>query len=588
MAASLDSLSKNLTDEQMEITKSFYTGELFELAKLKGTYPYEYIDHPDRFNETELPSKDKFYSSLNQSEVSDEDYKHAQDVWKAFKCRNLGDYHDLYNKIDVLLLADIFENFRRTCMKSYGLDPAWYFTAPGLTWDAMLKCTKVELDTLDDIDKVNFVERGIRGGLSVCMHRHAKANNRYMNDHDPTQETSYLMYYDINNMYAFAMCQPMPLCDITWDTDVSIDQVLETADDNETGYIVEVDVSYPRELHETHKDLPFLPVRANKLLATLYDKSHYVVHYVTLKQAVENGLIVTKLYKTLKFKQSRWIQPYINLNTQMRIKATNNFEKDFYKLMNNAVFGKTMENVRKRVEIHLIIDESKVKKQIVKANFKRSVVYDVKLVMIEMDKTKVTLNKPIQVGMAVLDVSKTLFYDFHYNYIRKHYGNKAILAYCDTDGGTYWFRGVEDVYKDMKQNLEYFDTSDYPEDNQFGMPRVNKKVLGKMKDENNGKIMTEFVGLRSKMYAMTVQDGKTTKRAKGVQKAVVQKNLTVDMYKDVLHHQRILRAEVRAIRSRHHDVTTVLQNKIALNYQNDKRVILEDGVTTVPHRFNPL
>jgi len=181
-----------------------------------------------------------------------------------------------------------------------------------------------------------------------------------------------------------------------------------------------------------------------------------------------------------------------------------------------------------------------------------------------------------------------MLYGFHYNYIRKLYGDKAILGYSDTDSTVYWFKGVDDVYEDMKQNLEYFDTSDYPEQNQFGMPRVNKKVLGLMKDENNGKIMTEFVGLRSKMYAMTVQDGKTTKRAKGVQKAVVQKNLTVDMYKDVLVNQRILRAEVRAIRSKHHDVTTVLQNKIALNYQDDKRVILEDGVTTVPHGFNPV
>jgi hypothetical protein len=396
------------------------------------------------------------------------------------------------------------------------------------------------------------------------------------------------MYLDLVNMYGWAMSQNLPISDIEWDKDVTLDQILSTPDDSEIGWFVEADISYPRELHEQHKDLPFLPVRTNKLLATLNDKSHYVVHYVALKQAVAHGLVVTMLHKALRFRQSKWLEPYINLNTQMRTKATNAFEKDFYKKMNNATFGKTMENVRKRVEILIIADERKARKRIAKANFKRSTIYGDYLVMLEMGKTNVKLNKPIQIGMAVLDISKTLLYDFHYNYIRKKYGNKATNLYCDTDSSVYWFRGVDDIYEDMKQDLQYFDTSDYPEDNPFNMPRVNKKVLGKMKDENNGKILTEFVGLRSKMYAMAVQDGKTTKKAKGVQRAVVEKNLTVEMYKDVLLNQKIQRAEVRAIRSKHHKVTTVLQNKIALNYLDDKRLIMDDGVTTVPHGYNPI
>jgi hypothetical protein len=180
MASSLDALSKNLTKEQCKNIGRRYSGKQLDLLLRKGVYPYDYVDCLAKLDETSLPPKDAFYSRLNDSGITDEDYEHAQTVWKEFGCKTFRDYHDLYNESDVLILADVFENFRDVCMKHYKLDPAWYYTAPGLAWDAALKLTDVELELLSDYDMVLMIKHGIRGGISTISHRYAHANNKYM------------------------------------------------------------------------------------------------------------------------------------------------------------------------------------------------------------------------------------------------------------------------------------------------------------------------------------------------------------------------------------------------------------------------
>ena len=154
--------------------------DLFELLRRKGVYPYEYMDCTMRFGDTSLPPKEKFFSALSEKHISDSDYEHAQRVWTAFQCRTMGDYHDLYLDTDVNLLADVFETFRATAMGTYGLDPAHYYTLPGFAWDALLKFTGISLSLLSCVDMHLFIERGLRGGVSMASHRHAKANNRYV------------------------------------------------------------------------------------------------------------------------------------------------------------------------------------------------------------------------------------------------------------------------------------------------------------------------------------------------------------------------------------------------------------------------
>ncbi|XP_067211783.1 uncharacterized protein [Linepithema humile] len=385
--------------------------------------------------------------SLTGETVSESDYAHATNVWQTFSIEDLGQYSDLYLKTDVLLLADIFQNFRNMSIKSYGLDPAHYYTLPGYTWDAMMKYTRVKFELLTDIDMVLFVERGIRGGLSQCSNRYAAANNKYMPSYDPSEPSSYLMYYDVNNLYGWAMCQPLPYAKFRWVDDVENFNVMSVASDSATGYVLEVDLEYPANLHDAHSDLPFCPTRDKppgkreiKLLATLCDKQRYVIHYRNLQQCVRHGLRIAKIHRVLQFAQSPWLRGYIELNTQFRTRATNDFEKNLYKLMNNAVFGKTMENVRNHTDVRLVTQwEGRygAEAMIAKPNFHSRNVFSENLIAVELRKLEVKFDKPIYVGMCILDISKTCLYEFHYEYMAPLYRDNCKIMYTDTDSLIY-------------------------------------------------------------------------------------------------------------------------------------------------------
>ena len=211
MATSLDKLVNNLPKDDFINLRSYYSGDKFNLLTRKGVYPYEYMDSLEKLKETELPPKEAFYSRLNDEDISDENYAHAKKVWKTFNMKTLKDYHELYNKVDVLLLADVFENFRNICINNYELDPAHYFTAPGLAWDAALKVTGVNLELLSDVNMLLMVEKGIRGGVSMISNRYGKANNKYMGDKFNFNEPStYIQYLDANNLYGWAMSKSLP------------------------------------------------------------------------------------------------------------------------------------------------------------------------------------------------------------------------------------------------------------------------------------------------------------------------------------------------------------------------------------------
>ncbi|KYN02533.1 hypothetical protein ALC62_06651 [Cyphomyrmex costatus] len=396
LSSSLDKLASYLEKDKLKIVRSEFSSlsdEDFNLLTRKGVFPYEYVDCVEKLNDTRLPPRESFHSSLTGDTVSESDYAHAANVWKRFSVRTLGEYSDLYLKTDVLLLTDVFENFRESCVASYGLDPAHYYTLPGFTWDAMLKHTRVKFELLTDIDMVMFIERGIRGGLSQCSGRYAKANNN-----------------------GWAMCQPLPYADFRWAEDAANFDANAIAPDSPTEYILEVDLECPQHLHDVHADLPFCPMRdkppgkrENKLLATLYYKQRYVIHYRNLQQCIHHDLRVTKIHRVLRFAQSAWLRDYIELNTQFRTRAKNDFEKNLYKLMNNAVFGKTMENVRDRVDVKLVTTwdgRYGAEALIAKPNFHSRSVFAENLIAVELRKLEMKFDKPIYVGMCILDISK--------------------------------------------------------------------------------------------------------------------------------------------------------------------------------------
>ena len=288
MSSSLDSLVKNLVSGRKKLFGfEDYSDLQYDLLTRKGVYPYEYINSWDRFEETQLPPINAFYSNLNMSSISKDDYQRAQKVWEEFEIRNLGDYHDQYLRTDVVLLANMYEAFRDTCLRHYSLDPAHFYTSPGLAWKACLKCTGIKLELLTNPDMLLMLEWGIRGGITQVVGKYALANNKYMRDRfDPKSESSYLQCPDAKNLYSWAMSQPLPTGGFRW-VDVNPNEISELATRNDKSYILEVNVSYPKELHNPHNDLPFMCERVEingveKLVPNLRDKKNYIIHIKAL------------------------------------------------------------------------------------------------------------------------------------------------------------------------------------------------------------------------------------------------------------------------------------------------------------------
>ena len=367
--SSLYALVKNFSDNDFKYLSQEFSGDLFKLVKQKEVDPYEYMDSFEKLYEDKLPDKCKFFSSFKNECITEKDYLHAIDVWNVFKMNTMGDYHDLYLKTDVLLLADVFEKFINTCLDYYGLDPCHYFSSPGLSWDALLKMTGIELELISDIDMLLFIEKGMREGISYIAKRYSKGNK-------------YIVYLDANNLYGCTMSQYLPYREFKWLNQKEIDGF----DVNVTecnliidGYILEVDLEYLDELHELHNDYALAPEKlemshnmlsnycsniandnginvggVNKLVPNLGNKSKYVLHYKNLQLYLSSGVKLTKLHRILKFKQSDWLKKYTDFNLDKRKHATNSFKKDFFKLLNKSVFRKAMENLRKIINVRLV------------------------------------------------------------------------------------------------------------------------------------------------------------------------------------------------------------------------------------------
>ena len=312
------------------------------------------------------------------------------------------------------------------------------------------------------------------------------------------------------------------------------------------------------------------------------------MHHKTLKLYESIGLKIMRIHRGIKFEESAWLKPYdvmkpyITLNKDLRTNARNDFEKDFFKLMNNSVFGKKMENIWNRVDIRLVNDRRKAEKLAVKPNFKHLTIFDEDLVSIHMKRTKLKFNKSVYCGMAILDLSKTLMYDFHYNYIKLKFGENAKLLFTDTDFLCYETKNY-DFFKDVSQDVEQkFDTSNYPKDHKSGIPTgKNKKVIGMMKDEAGGKIIEEFAGLRAKLYSYKMYEGKEEKKYKGIKKNVIKNKITQEDYKNCLFQAKIKLTKMNVICSRAHNIYTEKINKVALSCEDDKRIILKDKIHTL-------
>jgi hypothetical protein len=437
---------------------------------------------------------------------------------------------------------------------------------------------------------------------------------------------------DANNLYGYAMIQKLPHSDFAWvedpdDLDYIKDALKTYSDDDwessDQGFIVEVDLEYPKELHDAHSDYPLAPERlcvdasqvssycreyntkfnrtftsTSKLMCHLGERTRYVIHAKTLGLYLRLGMKLKRIHRALSFHQEAWMADWINGNTAKRAKAQTDFEKDLFKLANNACFGKTMENVRGRMNLKLCCDPTKYKRYVNRVDYLNDfqIAGDEEnaLMAVNLREKVVKLDKPIFAGLAVLDLSKHWMYHSYYNVFKPMFGPTMRLGATDTD--SFMIDVTGDVNKIIWDNREHFDLSNYPNkkddpslaQNHPLYDSTNKKVLGKFKNELAGEIIAERVNLRAKLYSFNVYDPKTgtyssEKRCKGISQAVVKKAMHFNDYKQTLMDQSRQYRKQYMLRSKNHTIYTVCINKVALSSYDDKRYILDGGLDSLAY-----
>ena len=612
LPSSLDNLSSDLSDaKKIHFLNQLFPGDVSLLLK-KGALPYEYLDSHERFNESELPPLELFHSSLTDSTISESCYESLKRVWDKFQCKTLGDFHDIYLKVDVLLLAAVFENFRQTSIEFFNIDPPHHWSAPGLTWAAALKTTCIKLTLLADLDMLMMIEKGIRGGLTMVSKRHVIANNPEVPNYNPAKPKTHILYLDVNNLYGFAMIQRLPVRGFRWidvdSSDTLLSDILSTPDDGDHGFFVEVDLEYPSDLHDAHNDYPLAPERREitrdalsdyqkilleklesqgikykptpKLMTTFFKKEKMVLHYRTLKFYKEKGMVITKLHRVIAFRQEVWLKPYVDFCTSQRQLATNTADSNFWKLNVNALYGKTIENVRNHLNVVAVDTPSRANFQVRKELCERFLILNDNLALVQVKKGHVFMNKPISVGFSILELAKLQMYKLHYDTFKAYFNDKIQLIYTDTDSLIYEIE-TNDLSTDLSNLSDVMDFSNYDKSDPL-YSSSNHRKIGYLKDEMGGKPIHEFIGIKPKLYAFKTDDG-IKKVAKGVQRSTLKKKIDFDDYKNCLFNEIVNREDVTRLGSRNHQISLIKQNKIALSPLDDKRFLLNDKINSLAY-----
>ena len=655
MQSSLANILDSMTDEQKPRLESI-SPEHFDLVKAKGLFPYEWFDSEERLDDPIPMDKAAWYSNTRLTGIGDKDLELVQRVMKAFNITTFREWHDLYLKIDVLGLADAFETFRDFSLREWGLDPVGYLGLPGLAWDGLKlqwkKAGGSPIELLTDPDMYRFCERGIRGGICHVARRYFKSSLPQLpgwgdgldeeadainnTDESPRAKRRRLntstkkakkqaqsLDLDANNLYGYAMIQKLPHSNFNWFTDAEDLEMLAEAvksrsdsdwEEEDEPFVLEVDLAYPKTLHDVHSDYPLAPEKmtvdenqvssycrdfnmkharnfssSSKLMCHLGDRKRYVVHAKTLSLYLRLGMKLTKVHRAISFHQEALMKRWIDGNTAKRALAKTDFEKDLFKLANNACFGKTMENVRGRMNLKLCCDATKYKRYINRTDYLNDTMIagddDSQLLAVNLRQTMVKLDKPIFAGLAVLDLSKAHMYDSYYNVFKPMFGESMRMGATDTDSFMIDVEG--DVDAIIGTNREHFDLSNYPKDHTL-FDETNKKVVGKFKNELAGHLISERVNLRAKLYAFNVFDPATgeyeaEKRCKGISRAVVKHNINFQDYKTTLFEQSMQYRKQYMLRSKNLTIYTVCINKVALSSYDDKRYILDGGLDSLAH-----
>ena len=627
MSSSLNSLAQNLQSlPHTEKLKQRYPSLSTDVLHRKGVFPYSYFSSLNVLRETSLPPRTEFKNDLTGEECKEEDYTHAHRAWREFGCKTFKDFMLRYLELDVMLLADVFEEFRCMSLREDGLEPVHFVSLPGLTFQSAFKMTGETIHLLQDPHMYNIFERGIRGGLTFVNTHHAREQLVQVGDKEMKQ---IILYIDQNNLYGAAMSEFLPHSNFQFLSDTDIQtrfpdetHILNLDTEGDVGYLFEVDLHYPPHIHKQTSDFPLAPESGKvteqmlspymkqlyttlqqaqnpqrttqpkfkstyKLLMTQTDKHNYVIHFKLLKYFINKGIKITKIHNIVQFTQKQFLKPYISFNSRQRAQAQNKFKKDFYKLKNNALFGKTMEDVRKHTHTKLANTKEQHNRLTASPLFYSRDIITEQLEAFHMIKPKVILNKPIYIGQAVLDHSKLAMYTLFYETLPScpliH--NIKLLG-GDTDS---FFLALtveqhittSDILSDMKQHVDF---SNYPTTHPLHSD-TNRAKLGCFKDELAGREIEEIIFLRPKMYSIKVKgdsEGQLTiKKAKGIGRGAMRR-IDHEQYQQAYHQHREITVNMTILKSVAHTIHTLTFNKRGLSCWDDKRVWLGEN-ESVPH-----
>lgn len=599
LSGSISSLTESMKEfpKFSEFHMKHFSSKNFCKDPQKQHLPYQYFSSFDVFEETDFPPIEAFYNSLGGSSITEEQYSHAVSVFNSLDDRTLGGYLDYYLFCDVCLLEDIIEHFRDTSLKNFGLDPVFFYTLAGFSFDAMLQHIDQKIYLIQDLNMSILLRNNIRGGIACSMLRFSESNNEYMpGGLDIKKPPNYIAYVDANGLYTYTMINfKLPIGEFEFlegeafeEISKSFMDVSETAD---FGYFLLVDVIYPEELHNLHNDLPLMPEKmrvgkVSKLVPNLYHKKDYCCHYLVLQQALRFGLKLKKIHKIIKFRQSFWLRSYISHCAELRKNPLNtSFQKKMLKEAANVVFGKCIQSVDKFRTVKLITEWAShgkrldARRLLKDPRFKSFTIFNENFIAVEMQRRKVVYDRPTAVGFSILECSKVHMFNFVYGVLQPRLGADCLsIGYFDTDGLV--LTSSKNFYKFMRENSEFFDTSDYPVDNQFNITPMNMKVPGLFKDECSGQIIKRFISLRPKSYAIEFMNGQTIKKLKSVSKSVT-KSLQFNDYLRVLNNKETFYAKMFRIYSQNHVLETVEIYKKAMSGNDDKRHVLPNNINTL-------
>ena len=556
----------------------------------KLAYPYEYFNSIEDYKKSvHNLKKEDFFSKLKNGYPDDGEIQRTKEIIEIFNIKNGKELTELYLKSDVILLADVFEKFIKISVEEYGINPLYCVSLPGYTWQCGMKYTDINLQTLQDKDMILLLENNIKGGISSIM------GDRYIK----SDKNKKILHIDANNLYGHSMSQYLPYDEIKVDNNIKLEDILNTPDDSDIGYFIEVNLTYLDNIKQKTANFPFAPMNkkinpndfndymkeikpdtytsTKKLICDWSDKKNYLVHYRMLKFYIRHGMIVDKIHNIISFKQSRWLEKYISFITQKRNKAKNDFEKDFYKLLNNAFYGKTMENVRNRLKIKFIKkdDYREIIKQQSNLTFNGIHKSYENCDSYTFKQNEVLMEKPIYLGFSVLELSKLLMYETYYDKLQPYFGQENIqLHYMDTDSFILSVN-TKDIIKDLKNLEDIFDFSNLDKTHEL-FSNKNKKVIGRFKIETPKNIwIDEFIALRSKMYAFKCGNYSKNK-LKGINKSQ-SKNIKFEEYKKCLDGESYQQeCDNYIIRSINHEMVLQKVKKSTLSIFDDKRCYINN------------